>query len=70
MCVIKEQSMNYSSKELIKMIEKDGWELVNTTGSHHKYKHPSKPGQVIIPHPRKDIPKGTANAIIKQAGLK
>lgn len=47
------------------MIEKDGWELVSTTGSHRKYKHPSKPGQVIIPHPRKDIPKGTANAINK-----
>lgn len=62
--------MNYSSKDLIKAIEKDGWELVKTTGSHHKYKHPTKPGQVIIPHPRKDLPKGTAAAILKQAGLK
>lgn len=62
--------MNYSSKDLIKMLEQNGWQLVGVRGDHHKFKHPTQPGQVIVPHPRKDMPKGTASAIIKQAGLK
>lgn len=60
----------YSSKELIKIIEADGWYLVGSTGDHHHYKHPTKRGKVTVTHPRKDIPKGTANSIFKQAGLK
>lgn len=60
----------YSSKELIKLIEADGWYHVETTGGHHHYKHPTKPGKVTVTHPKKEIPKGTANSILKQAGLK
>ena len=55
------------SSSLIKLIEKEGWELVRTKGSHHHFKHK---GIVTIPHPKKDIPIGTVNAILKQAGLK
>lgn len=58
------------SSLLIKMIEKDGWSLVRTKGSHHHFKHPIKKGLVTIPHPKKDVPKGTANSILRQAGLK
>lgn len=58
------------SSSLIKMIEKDGWYIVRTKGSHHHFKHPEKAGLVTIPHPRKDIPKGTVESILKQAGLK
>ncbi|MAF37141.1 addiction module toxin, HicA family [archaeon] len=58
------------SSFLIKMIEKDGWVLNRTKGSHHVFRHPNKTGIVVIPHPKKDIPKGTYNAILKQAGLK
>ena len=57
------------SKDLIKIIEKDGWYLVNVKGSHHQFKHPSKTGRVTIPHPKKDLPKGTVKSILKQAGL-
>ncbi|GHU52168.1 addiction module toxin, HicA family protein [Spirochaetia bacterium] len=60
---------NYSSSDLISMVKADGWFIVNTTGSHHQFKHPSKKGTVVIPHPKKDIPVGTANSILKQAGL-
>jgi predicted RNA binding protein YcfA (HicA-like mRNA interferase family) len=60
----------YSSRELIKMLTRDGWVLVNVAGDHHQYKHPTKPGRVTIPHPRKDMPAGTANSILKQAKLK
>ncbi len=60
----------YTSKELIKLVEADGWYLVNIAGSHHQFKHPTKKGRVTITHPKKEIPRGTANQILKQAGLK
>ncbi|WP_339171351.1 type II toxin-antitoxin system HicA family toxin [Anoxybacillus sp. FSL W8-1294] len=60
---------SYSSKELIKMIQQDGWYIVRTTGSHHQFKHPSKPGLVTIPHPKRDLPTKTVKSILKQAGL-
>lgn len=60
---------SYSSKELIKMIEADGWYLVRVSGSHHQYKHSEKTGLVTIPHPKKDFPIRTVKSILKQAGL-
>lgn len=59
----------YSSKELIRIIEKDGWFLVNSAGSHWQFKHPTKPGKVTVTHPVKDVPTGTARGILKQAGI-
>ena len=59
-----------SSSDLIRLIEKDGWVIKSVNGSHHHFKHPIKKGKVTIPHPRKDLPIGTVNAILKQAGLK
>lgn len=53
-----------------KMLEKDGWELVRVTGSHHHFKHPEKTGLVTLPHPKSEIPKGTLRRIWKQAGWK
>jgi predicted RNA binding protein YcfA (HicA-like mRNA interferase family) len=58
------------SKDVIKKIQADGWYLVRITGSHHHFKHESKPGIVTIPHPRKDLASGTLSSIWKQAGLK
>ncbi|MEX1117663.1 MAG: type II toxin-antitoxin system HicA family toxin [Terrimicrobiaceae bacterium] len=58
-----------SSKEIIRLIQKDGWELCRTKGSHHQFKHASKPGLVTVPHPKKDLPTGTARAILKSAGV-
>jgi predicted RNA binding protein YcfA (HicA-like mRNA interferase family) len=59
----------YSSKELIKILEQDGWELKRIVGSHHHFKHPMKPGTVTVPHPRKDLKPGTLKSILKQAGI-
>jgi predicted RNA binding protein YcfA (HicA-like mRNA interferase family) len=59
-----------NSSSLKKMLEKDGWLLDRVKGSHHQFKHPIKKGVVTLPHPRKDIPIGTVNSILKQAGLK
>jgi len=57
------------SKELIKLIQKDGWRLVAAGGIHHQFKHPTKPGKVTIPHPKKDLAPKTVKSILKQAGL-
>ncbi len=46
---------NITSRELIKIIEEDGWRLVAVAGSHHQFKHPTKPGKVTIPHPKKEL---------------
>ncbi len=57
--------------ELIRLLEDDGWRLARTRGSHRQYKHASKPGTVTVAgKPSLDIPAGTLNAILKQAGLK
>ncbi|MDY3307613.1 type II toxin-antitoxin system HicA family toxin [Psychrobacter sanguinis] len=58
------------SRELVKMIEDDGWYLVKIKGSHHQFKHNIKKGRVTVPHPKKDLPKKTIESILKQAGLK
>ena len=58
-------------RDIIKMIEDDGWYIVDTRGSHRQYKHPAKPGRVTIAgHPNHDISLGTINSILKQAKLK
>jgi len=57
-------------RDLIKMIESDGWYLVRTRGSHRQFKHPVKPGHVTIAgKPGVDMPAGTLKNILKQAGL-
>jgi predicted RNA binding protein YcfA (HicA-like mRNA interferase family) len=58
-------------RDVIKMIEVDGWYLITTKGSHRQYKHPTKSGRVTIAgHPGHDIAAGTFNSILKQAQLK
>lgn len=59
-----------SSREVIKALLADGWELKNVSGSHHHFVHPTKPGKVTVPHPKKDLKVKTLRTIEKQAGLK
>ena len=59
-----------SSKELIKQLNKLGWQEVRIKGSHHQFKHPNKDYLITVPHPKRDLPKGTVQKILKQAGLK
>jgi predicted RNA binding protein YcfA (HicA-like mRNA interferase family) len=57
--------------ELIRLLEDDGWRLARTRGSHRQYKHANKLGVVTVAgKPSVDVPRGTLNAILKQAGLK
>ncbi len=51
-------------------MEKAGWVLRGVKGSHHIFTHPTIPGHVCIPHPRKDLGVGLIHKLMKQAGLK
>jgi predicted RNA binding protein YcfA (HicA-like mRNA interferase family) len=58
-------------RDVIKLIEADGWYVVATKGSHRQYKHDEKPGRVTIAgHPGDDMAPGTLNSVLKQAQLK
>jgi predicted RNA binding protein YcfA (HicA-like mRNA interferase family) len=55
-----------NSRKIIARLEKEGFELVAVRGSHHKFRKGSV--VLVVPHPKKDLPKGTAGAIAKAAG--
>ena len=58
-------------KDLIKRIEADGWVQARQRGSHRQFKHPTKPGTVTVSgKPNIEVPPGTLNNVLKQAGLK
>jgi predicted RNA binding protein YcfA (HicA-like mRNA interferase family) len=59
-------------RDVVRLLEQDGWVVASQKGSHRKYKHPEKKGRVIVPYTRggKDVPPGTLSSILKQAGLK
>jgi predicted RNA binding protein YcfA (HicA-like mRNA interferase family) len=58
-------------RDVIKLLEEDGWFLVRTRGSHRQFKHPAKSGRVTIAgHPSHDLAPGTLNSILKQAQIK
>ena len=55
-------------RDVIRLIERDGWRLAVTQGSHQQYKHPTKAGRVTIAgHPNDDLAPGALNSILKQA---
>ncbi|MEX2139402.1 MAG: type II toxin-antitoxin system HicA family toxin [Pirellulales bacterium] len=63
--------MNY--RDLIKQIEAAGWVQESIRGSHLQFSHPSRPGKVTVPAGgklAKEVPPGTLNSVLKQAGLK
>ena len=58
-------------RDVIAMLEADGWQMARTRGSHRQYKHPAKRGLVTLPgKPGDDLAPGTLNSVLKQAGLK
>jgi predicted RNA binding protein YcfA (HicA-like mRNA interferase family) len=57
-------------RDVIKLIEADGWVYIGSKGDHRQFKHPSKPGKVTVPgKPSSDLPRGTEKSILAQAGL-
>ena len=57
-----------NSRKLMSRLKKDGWVVVSVQGSHHKLKHENFTHPIILVHPKKDLPLGTARQIHKAAG--
>jgi len=57
-------------RDLIRLLESDGWRLRGIKGSHRQFKHSEKNMVVTVPgQAGKDVPTGTLKAILKSAGL-
>jgi predicted RNA binding protein YcfA (HicA-like mRNA interferase family) len=59
-----------NSRKVISAIEQAGWVHVATSGDHWNFKHPTRPGRVTVPHPKRDLPIGTLGSIEKRSGVK
>ncbi len=59
----------FDSKQILKDLEKAGWSVARTRGRHVQLKHPSNPLLVTLPHPKRDLPEGTAAKIYRDAGI-
>ena len=55
---------------MIAALVADGWFLVRVKGSHHQFRHATKPGIVTVPHPKKNLKRGLVKSIERQAGVK
>ena len=63
--------MPVTVRDIIRLIEDEGWYLETTKGSHRQFKHLIKSGRVTVAgKPKDDVAPGTLNSILKQAGLK
>jgi len=58
-----------SPKKLIALLERNGFVLDRTKGSHSIYRHPETKRRAVVPMHKKDLPKGTLHEILKQAGI-
>jgi predicted RNA binding protein YcfA (HicA-like mRNA interferase family) len=58
------------SRTIIAAIEADGWREVRVTGSQHHFRHPTRPGTVTVPHPKRDVPNGTLRSIERASGVR
>ena len=58
-------------RDVVQMLERDGWYIARTRGSHRQYKHPTKPGLVTLPgKPGDDLAVGTLGSMFKRPELK
>ena len=58
-------------RDVIKLVERDGWLFVGQKGSHRQFEHPEKSGRVTISgHPGDDMPRGTLKSVLRQARLR
>jgi predicted RNA binding protein YcfA (HicA-like mRNA interferase family) len=59
-----------TSRDVVRVLKEAGWYEGRVVGSHHIFKHPTVPGHISVPHPKKDLGIGLVNKILKYAGLK
>ena len=62
--------MPMTPKQMIRLLEQNGFVLVSANGSHYKYHNPSTIKTTVVPFHAKDLKPGTENIILKLAGLK
>ena len=60
---------SYTAKEIIRLLQQNGFVFDRASGSHHIYMLPDGSKRVIVPLHNKDLPKGTLHSILKQAGI-
>ncbi|WP_231731892.1 type II toxin-antitoxin system HicA family toxin [Sphingomonas sp. CCH5-D11] len=58
--------MERNSRLIVKRLRDEGYELIGAKGSHHKFRKGAI--TIIVPHPKKDLPLGTARSIARMAG--
>jgi predicted RNA binding protein YcfA (HicA-like mRNA interferase family) len=57
-------------REVVRLLERDGWYQVTQRGSHRQFRHPTKTGRVTVAgNPNRDVAPGTLGSILRQAGL-
>jgi predicted RNA binding protein YcfA (HicA-like mRNA interferase family) len=62
--------MNYSARNLIRLLEQKGFSFKRANGSHHLYYNAATSKTLIVPvHGNKDLSKGLFFALLKQAGI-
>lgn len=61
--------MPWSSEDVIRALLAQGWQLKRVRGSHHHFRHPTRAGTVTVPHPRRELPRGTVASIGRTAGI-
>jgi len=59
-----------NSSQIIRRLKKAGWKKIGQTGSHVHFKHEVHKGRVTVPHPKKDVTRGTMANIERQSGIK
>jgi len=60
--------METNSRKLLRLLERDGWQIARTRGDHVTLKHPAVAELITVPHPKKDLPKGLVRRIYTIAG--
>jgi predicted RNA binding protein YcfA (HicA-like mRNA interferase family) len=56
------------SREILRVLQAQGWAILRQAGSHIQLRHPTRPGKVTVPHPKKDVAIGTLKSIERQSG--
>ena len=56
-------------REVVAILQKAGYHIDHTTGSHYIMRHPDRAQRIVVPYHTKDIKKGVLHSIIKQTGL-
>jgi predicted RNA binding protein YcfA (HicA-like mRNA interferase family) len=56
-------------RQLIRVLERNGWRLARSKGSHHHFTHPENPSIISVPVHARDMKRGTIADILKDAGI-